>query len=120
VRVLLVILCLLLVLFSGGCSLLLGVEGMGLAVAPIAVLVLNSFILAALFGWADPWRPAFYILAVVDFIIAGVIVLGAMMLAANMPGGDEASLIALAALLAGGFALKGFLTWRYVRGLPPP
>jgi hypothetical protein len=116
-KTLLAILCVLLVLFSGGCSLLLGMSGMGLSVAPIAVLVLNSFILAALFGWADPWRPAFYILAAVDFLVAGAVVLGAIVLAASMPGGDEASLIAVAALLAGGFALKGLLTWRYVRSL---
>ena len=113
-KIILALLCILMLLFGGGCALMTAGFGGNLGVVPIAIAVFNSLVLVAIFGWADPWKPAFYILAVVDALIAiGVIV------AAFSIGGSDPTLWNWATLIAGAFALKGALTWFYVRSLQP-
>jgi hypothetical protein len=119
VKILLAILCGLMLLFGGGCAIAVlsffGNDSGGtgiLAVIPFAVFVFNLLVLIALFGWSHPWRPAFYILAVVDFIIA----VGTLISFAATAVSDP-SVLPWALLMAGGFGLKGWLTWQYVRGL---
>jgi hypothetical protein len=112
-KIILAILCLLMVLFGGGCALMTGGFGGQLNAVPVAVAIFNGFVLAALFGWANPWKPAFYVLAVADILIAI-----AVMVAAIGFSGADPTLMPWAMLLAGAFALKGALTWFYVRSLP--
>ena len=113
-KIILALLCILMLLFGGGCALLMGGHGGNLSIIPFAIAVFNSLVLVAIFGWVDPWKPTFYIFAVVDVLIAiGVIV------AALSSGGSDPTLWNLAILIAGAFALKGALTWFYVRSLQP-
>jgi hypothetical protein len=112
-KIVLATLCILMLLFGGGCALMTGGFGGQLSIIPVAIAVFNSLVLIAIFGWADPWKPAFYILAVADVLIAiGVII------AAISIGGSDPTLWNWAILIAGAFALKGALTWFYVRSLP--
>lgn len=120
-KILLAILCAVMLLFGGGCAVtflsFFGNDSGGaglLVLIPLTVFVLNLLILIALFGWSNPWRPAFYVLAVVDVIVAAVALLD---VAALLTGAPEA--LPWALLTAAGFGLKGWLTWQYVRGLPP-
>ena len=114
-KVLLATLCVAMLLFGGGCVIALGffnVGAGGLTLIPIAIFVINAIVLAALFGWSNPWRPAFYILAIADFII----VVGTLLAFLGMASNDMSVLPWALAMMAG-FGLKGFLTWRYVRTL---
>jgi hypothetical protein len=112
-KVLLAILCLIMILFGGGCAVALGGAGT-FSLLPIGIVALNGIVLAAIFGWAKPPKPVFYVLAVVDFIIAigfSIMVLGF--------GGLDRDLAIWAVLLIGGFAIKGALTWAYMRSATP-
>jgi hypothetical protein len=110
-KVLLAILCSAMLLFGGGCAVALGgYGGGGLVLIPLAIAVFNAIALAAVFGWSEPWRPAFYILAVADVIIAGATIFAYLAFAAN-----DTSVLPWALAMTAGFGLKGFLTWRYVR-----
>ena len=120
-KIILAILCAVMLLFGGGCAItflsFFGGDsgGVGLLMLfPLTVFVLNLLILIALFGWSNPWRPVFYILAVVDVIVAAAALID---VAGLLMGAPEA--VPWALLTAGGFGLKGWLTWQYVRGLPP-
>lgn len=109
-KVMLALLCIVMLLFGGGCALTLGGYGGGaLVLIPIAVAVFNGLVLAALFGWSEPWRPAFYILAIADVIVA----IGTLIAAFSIATSDQ-SVLPWGLAMAGGFGLKGFLTWRYV------
>ena len=114
-KVLLAILCVAMLLFGGGCVIALGffnVGAGGLTLIPIAIFVINAIVLAALFGWSNPWRPAFYILAIADFIIAVGTIIAYAAFSAN-----DTSVLPWALAMMAGFGLKGFLTWRYVSTL---
>ena len=112
-KIVLVILCLIMVLFAGGCAILaIGYVG-PLGLIPLGVVVLNCLVLAVLFGWAKAAPVAFYTLAVLDFIVA----IGAPIAAVGL-GGSDPTIFPWALLLTGGFALKGGLTWAYVRRSP--
>jgi hypothetical protein len=120
-KILLAILCAIMVLFGGGCALtllaFLGNDSSGgglLVLIPLAVLVFNMLVLVAIFGWSNPWLPAFYILAVVDIIVAASTIIAYAAFSANDP-----TMLPWSLLMAGGFGLKGWLTWQYVRGLAP-
>jgi hypothetical protein len=112
-KIVLATLCILMLLFGGGCALMTGGFGGQLSVIPVAIAVFNSLVLIAIFGWADPWKPAFYILAVADILIAVGVIIAAISI-----GGSDPTLWNWAILIAGAFALKGALTWFYVRSLP--
>ena len=119
-KILLAILCAVMLLFGGGCAVtflsFFGNDSGGaglLVLIPLTVFVLNLLILIALFGWSNPWRPAFYILAVIDIIVAVLALIDVAGLLMGAPG-----MAPWALLTAAGFGLKGWLTWAYVRGLP--
>lgn len=114
-KVMLAILCSVMLLFGGGCVIALGafhVGAGGLTFIPLAIAVFNAIVLAAIFGWSNPWRPVFYMLAVADVIIAGGTIFAYLAYSAN-----DTSVLPWALAMAVGFGLKGFLTWRYVSAL---
>src|SRR5437764_4734875 len=70
-KTLLAILCIIMLLFGGGCAVTLGgYNGGALVLIPLAVAVLNGLVLVAIFGMSEPWRPAFYVLIAADVLIA--------------------------------------------------
>ena len=80
-KIILAILCALVVLFAGGCAVMLlydGVTGtsgaIAVAIIPAAIAVLNALVLMAILGRGKAQRPAFYTLAVLDVIGAGLAV----------------------------------------------
>ena len=119
-KVLLSILCGLIGLFAGGCT-LLALSGAGLSgvlasgplmLIPAAVAILNVMVLAALWGFARPNRGVLVTLLVLDVLF----VLALLATWASMGGGDRDMNI-LAVLLIGGFAAKGLLTGLYLRSV---
>ena len=76
-KIILAIFCGLMVLFAGGCALILvsgsGYNGMfqslPMAVIPGGIAALNVLVLLALFGARKPQGWAFYVLAVVDVLV---------------------------------------------------
>ena len=85
-----------------------------LGLIPLGVLVLNSLILAAVFGWVTPSAGVFYTLVTIDFVVAA-----GLFIATVGFGTTEPSILGLGLALAGGFALKGALTLSYIRSNPP-
>ena len=81
-----------------------------LVLLPLGIFVFNGLILAALWGWKKPWRPAFYILGAVDILVALGIGLS-FLPSLNDPSGFGGLLL----LLCGAFALKGVLTILYAK-----
>lgn len=102
----LAIFCGAIVLFMGGCAVLTA-RAMPLPLLPAAIAILNILILGALFGWKTQWRPAFYILGVIDLLIA----VFAGVAAFSMGGSDQSVVV------AGGLAIgaKGVLSIIYGR-----
>jgi hypothetical protein len=112
-KVVLAVLCILMVLFSGGCALMFGGNGGSMQLALLVVLALNCAVLAALFGWLAASPGMFYSLAILDFIAA----IG-FAIAAFSTGSNDQTVVTLGILLVGGFALKGLLTLLYIRANP--
>jgi hypothetical protein len=113
-KILLTILCALMVLFAGGCALLVlggnGLDGV-LSAGPFVLILagiacLNLMVLGALWGFAKPSKPAFLTLVVLDAIV--VVVIGFFW--AEMGLGDE-ELNMLVAVTMAAFAAKGLLTY---------
>ena len=106
------------ILFFGGCTIAFSgsMGGGGLGFLPlilIATLALNGMILYGLFGAAKPFKPAFYILGGIDFLIA----IGTLFSMSSILGGsfnDTTSLSFFAVFLAI-VALKGALTIYFAR-----
>ena len=75
-KIILGIMCGLVVLFAGGCAVVLLISQMTdsgaavLALIPGAIAALNVLILMALFGKSQPQRWAFYLLAGLDLLAA--------------------------------------------------
>jgi hypothetical protein len=116
-KVLLVALCVVTGLFGGGCALMagsLGTPAVPLTLIPGTVFLFNLLVIIAVVGWGNPWKPAFYTLAVVDYLIAAAVLVS--LLAASISGGAQ-DILAWAILMGGAFALKGWLTWNYIRGV---
>ena len=115
-KIILGIFCALVVLFAGGCAVILLYDGgfnadsLPLALIPAAVAGLNVVVLAALLGQSPPRRWAFYTLAAVDFIAAGVAAVAWASMAAQM-----ADAVVLAVPVIGLLVLKGVLTLRVAR-----
>lgn len=115
-RIILSIFCGLMALFGGGCALTLIMQGGAFGVLspitmlPVAVFVLNCLVLAALWGWKNPWRPAFYTLAVADFLIA----IGSTLASLSIAGQDRTGLL-WGLGFAGAFAIKGVLTLKFAK-----
>lgn len=117
-KILLTILCAVIVLFAGGCALILVSPGSygGIFTAPLAAVIpggiaaLNVLVIAALWGRAKPRGGVFYTLVVLD----AVVVAGLGIAWAGMGTGDS-ELNTLAGLTMGAFAAKGLLTYFYIR-----
>jgi hypothetical protein len=110
-KIILTIFCVLMALFGGGCALILLNASVGpLLLLPLAIFVLNGLILAALWGWKTPWRPAFYILGTIDLLIA--IGIGITIFASAL-GQDSIAFFFWIAVAA--FAIKGILTLAYAK-----
>lgn len=122
-RLLLAMLCVLMILFAGGCALItISVGAVPLAVIPGGIVALNVLVILAIQGQRKPSAMAFGILAILDLVIGGVMLAGLL----SQPGafganradprfGFDVGFMAL----AGGLLLKGLLTilvgWRLGR-----
>jgi hypothetical protein len=103
--------CGLIVLFMGGCAVLSLAAG-PLAVLPAGIAFLNLAVIGALFGWKVQWKPAFYILGVIDLVAA------AGCIATNQMGGNPADLTTFLYIIAAVFGLKGVLSFVYAKSNP--
>jgi hypothetical protein len=110
-KIILTVFCVLMALFGGGCALVLLNASTGpFLLIPLGILVLNGLILAALWGWKAPWRPAFYILGVIDIVIAiGWLIFLFSAGLTRDPSGFFVGLVVAA------FAIKGILTLAYAK-----
>ena len=115
-KYILAIMCGLVVLFMGGCGLILLPAAGPLVLLPAAAVFLNLAIIGALFGWKVQWLPAFYILGVIDFGIAILCTIGALL----GIGINDPSLPALFWTIGGLFGLKGMLSFLYARNSKQP
>ena len=121
-KIILAILCALVVLFAGGCALILTADGsyssgsgiVALSVVPGSIAALNVVVLLGMFGRNEPQRWAFYLLAGVDVLAALALLLLSMSVAGQM-GDIFVIAIPLIALLL----IKAWLTISVVRKLPP-
>lgn len=114
-KVMLTILCAIMVLFAGGCALLLllspGGTGMFLsgaayALIPGVVAALNGAVISALWGSATVGRPVFVTLVVLDAIVVALASFGWI-----ATGFADRDMNVMSALFVGGFGLKGYLTY---------
>lgn len=118
-KIILGIMCGLVVLFAGGCAVILLISQMTdsgaaiLALIPGSVAVLNVLILLALFGKSRPQRWAFYLLAGLD-------VLGAIVMAIfwSSIASQVNDIWTLAVPVVGVLLLKAVLTVLVARKLP--
>ncbi|MFN4143727.1 hypothetical protein [Aestuariivirga sp.] len=120
-KIVLAIFCGLMVLFAGGCALLLMGDGafsgsggsVPFALIPGGIAALNVLVLVGLFGKSPPQRWAFYLLAGVDVAAALILALIWASLASQM-----ADVIVIALPLIGALVLKAVLTFVMARRLP--
>jgi hypothetical protein len=122
-KIILAIFCGLMVLFAGGCALILIVDGgyssgsgsVALAAVPGSVAALNVVMLLGMFGKQEPQRWAFYLLAGVDVLAALALAALWASLAPQM-----ADIAVIAVPLIGLFLLKAVLTVLMLRRLQGP
>jgi len=119
-KILLTILCAIVVLFAGGCAVIM-VGGMGLsgtimsggfALLPAGLAFLNVLVIGALWGKIKAQPGAFLALAIVDAII--VIIMLALWADMGLNSGSDNLLVGLPTLA---IAIKGLLTFLYWREL---
>lgn len=109
-KVVLTILCALVALFGGGCAVVLFGNAGLLSLLPLAVLVLNGLVVYGLWSADQRWRPAYYILGVVDGLIAIGLFITFFSAGLNSSGPDGVLLLLPLAFLG-----KGVLTLIYAR-----
>jgi hypothetical protein len=122
-KIILAIFCGLMVLFAGGCAVILIADGsyssgsgsVALAVVPGSVAALNVVMLLGMFGKKEPQRWVFYLLAGADVLAALAL---AALWASLAPQMADIAVIALP--LIGLFLLKAVLTVLMVRRLEGP
>jgi hypothetical protein len=107
-KILLTVFCVLIILFAGGCGLIVSSAGGG---TPSLILfgaaLINLIIVITLWSASGPWRPAFWILGAIDLLLAvGLLVAF---------GKDARDLAPFLFLLCAAFGLKGILTLYYAR-----
>lgn len=120
-KIILTIFCALVVVFAGGCALILIADGsyssgsgsVALSVVPGSIAALNVLLILGMVGSKEPQRWAFYVLAGVDVLAALVLLLLSFSVAGQM-GDIFVISIPLTALLL----LKAWLTIKVVRKLP--
>lgn len=119
-KIILGIICALVVLFAGGCAVMLvaaefSTRGAApLALIPGGIAALNVLVLLALFGKSQPQRWAFYVLAVLDVI--GIVVMAIFWSSISFQVNDiwTIAVPVIAVLL-----VKAALTVLVARKLPP-
>jgi hypothetical protein len=117
VKLVLATFCGIVILFMGGCA-IVSIVAFPLPLIPGAIAVLNLLILGALFGWKFQWKPAFYILGIVDLLLAAMSLFAITgMIASGELTAADTPFFWLATVL---FGLKGVLTLYYAKTLPPP
>lgn len=122
-KIILGIFCALVVLFAGGCALILLLDGgfsggsgsLPLALLPAGVAVLNILVLLGMIGKSAPQRWAYYLLAGVDVLAA--LAMGALWAAM---GSQMADIAVLAIPVIAVLLLKAWLTIKVVNSLPSP
>lgn len=119
-KIILGIICGLVVLFAGGCALVLlfsqlsGDSGaVALALIPGGIAALNVLVLMALFGKSEPQRWAFYVLAGLD--VAGIIIMSIFWSSISFQVSD---IWTLAVPVIAVLLLKAVLTVLVARRLP--
>jgi hypothetical protein len=105
-KLILAALCGLMILFMGGCA-IVAAAAFPLPLIPGGIALLNVAMLAVMFGWKDlQWRWAFYVLGVIDILLA---VAGFLIAAESF--GSEGWVFHVA---SAAFLLKGILSILYV------
>lgn len=111
-KVVLTIFCVLMALFGGGCAIVIGAEVGAWVVLPVLTFVFNAFILVVLWGWKKPWKPAFHILAVADFVLA--LSLAVPLFLSPV---DEVGFWVVIMAFSVAFIAKGLLTLKFAKGV---
>jgi hypothetical protein len=120
-KIILGIICGLVVLFAGGCAIMLVVAqatdsgAAALALIPGGIAALNVLVLMALFGKSQPQRWAFYVLAGLDVLAAIIMAIFWSSIASQVN-----DIWTLAVPVIGVLVLKAGLTVLVARKLPPP
>jgi len=120
-KIILGIICGLVVLFAGGCAVMLVVAqatdsgAAALALIPGGIAALNVLVLMALFGKSQPQRWAFYVLAGLDVLAAIIMAIFWSSIASQVN-----DIWTLAVPVIGVLVLKAVLTVLVARKLPPP
>ncbi len=114
-KIILTIFCVCIILFGGGCAVVLALSGLGsgvggLILLPLAVVALNLAVLAALYGWAEMPAWPLYLLAGIDFILAVGTGIATLYFAQDSSGAAFLGLVPVAIA-----ALKGYLTVQVAR-----
>jgi len=120
-KIILGIICGLVVLFAGGCAIMLVVAqatdsgAAALALIPGGIAALNVLVLMALFGKSRPQRWAFYVLAALD--VAGAVIMAIFWKSISFQVGD---IWTIAAPVIAVLLLKAVLTVLVAQKLPSP
>ena len=120
-KIILGIICGLVVLFAGGCAVMLVVAqatdsgAAALALIPGGIAALNVLVLMALFGKSQPQHWAFYVLAGLDVLAAIIVAIFWSSIASQVN-----DIWTLAVPVIGVLVLKAVLTVLVARKLPPP
>jgi len=118
-KIILTIMCGAIILFGGGCVLVLASAGLGaggglLILLPLAIVVLNLVVLAALYGWADMPAWPLYLLACIDFVLAVGTGVTTLYLIQDSGGSSLLGFVPVAIA-----ALKGYLTVQVAKNRKP-
>ncbi len=120
-KIILGIICGLVVLFAGGCAVMLVVAqatdsgAAALALIPGGIAALNVLVLMALFGKSQPQRWAFHVLAGLDVLAVIIMAIFWSSIASQVN-----DIWTLAVPVIGVLVLKAVLTVLVARKLPPP
>lgn len=116
--ILLVILCMLMILFAGGCAVVaLGAGVWPVALIPCGIVVANVLVIQAVRGLRKPDTTGFAILAALDFMIGGPM-LAVVFVSPDTVFTDPGMLATVA--VAGAIVAKGVLTVIALMRLRPP
>lgn len=106
-HVLLVILCVLMIIFAGGCAIMAIGFATPLAVVPAGIVLANVLVILSIAGKRKPAFAAFFTLAVLDLVVGTPMLVAAVTSSGlNIADPSEAGVLAFAIALV----LKGILT----------
>ena len=110
-KIILTIFCVCVILFGGGCAVMLTSSGIGqLVLLPLAIVALNLAVLAALYSWVHMPSWPLYLLAGIDFILALAVAVFAFSSVNDLGSSSWMAFVGV-----GIAALKGYLTVRVAR-----